>query len=190
MLDQAFERLPGEIEAIEARIFLFERGDDAKRLGIVIEAAGTFHRGVERALAGMAEGRMAEIVGKRERLGEILIDAQRAGERAGDLRHFEAVGQARAVVIAFVIDEDLGLVVEPPERRRMQDAVAVAGVRRARGARRLGQKPPAARARIDGVRCEAARPRAAALSPGRAGNVASASPLWSIDKRLYHPMFQ
>ena len=75
-------------------------------------------RGIERALAGMAEGRMAEIVGKRQRLGQVLVDAKRARDRAGDLRHFEAVGEARAVMIALVIDEDLGLVVEPPEGGR------------------------------------------------------------------------
>ena len=83
MLDQAFERLPGEIEAVEARIFLFERGDHAERLGIVVEAAGIRHRGVERALAGMAEGRMAEIVGERQGLGEILVDAQASGRARG-----------------------------------------------------------------------------------------------------------
>ena len=41
----------------------------------MVEAAGILHRGVERALAGMAEGRMAEIVGERQGLGQILVDA-------------------------------------------------------------------------------------------------------------------
>jgi hypothetical protein len=105
----------------------------------------------------MAEGRVAEIVGERKRLGQILVGAQVAGKRAGDLRHFERVGEARTVVIAFVIDEDLGLVVEPAEGRRVQDAVPIARVRRACGTRRLGHKPPAAFARIDGVRGKSAR---------------------------------
>jgi hypothetical protein len=60
-------------------------------------------------------------------------------------------------VIALVIDEDLGLVVEPAEGRGVQDAVAIAGVRGAGGRRRLGQKPTAARGRIDGVRGKRAR---------------------------------
>ena len=157
MLDQAFERLPGEVEAVEARIFLFEQSDHAQRLGIVVEAARIFERGIERAFAGMAERRMAEIVGKRQRLGQVLVGVEVAGERAGDLRHFERVGEARTVVIAFVIDEDLGLVVEPAEGGRVQDAVAIAGIRGACGTRRLGQKPPAARGRIDGVRGKDAR---------------------------------
>ena len=132
MLDQALERLPGEVEPVEARIFLFERGDHAQRLGVVVEAAGAAHRGIERALAGMTERRMAEIVGQRQRLGEVLVDPKRAGDGAGDLRDFETMGEAGAVMIALVIDEHLGLIVEPAEGGRMQDAVAVARVRRAR----------------------------------------------------------
>jgi hypothetical protein len=123
----------------------------------VVEAARILERRIERAFAGMAEGRMAEIVGKRKRFGQILVGTEVASERAGDLRHFERVGQARTVVIAFVIDEDLGLVVEPAEGRRVKDAVAIARIRRARGTGRLGQKPPPACRRIDSVRGKQAR---------------------------------
>src|SRR5580765_4013196 len=49
-----------------------------------------------------------------------------------DLRHLERMGEARPVVVALVIDEDLRLVLEPPERGRMDDAVAVALERAAR----------------------------------------------------------
>src|SRR5262245_47466043 len=112
----------------------------------------------------MAEGWMAEIVGKRKRLGQILVGVEVAGERAGDLRHFERVGQTRTVVIAFVIDEDLGLVVEPAEGRRVKDAVAIARVRGARGTGRLGQKPATACRRIDGVKGEQPRAASPAIS--------------------------
>src|SRR5205823_603855 len=90
------------------------------------EAAERLHGGVQRLLAGMAERRVAKIVRQRHRLAEILVEPQRTAERAGDLRYFQRMRQARAVVIALVIDEDLGLVLQPPERRRMDDAVAVA----------------------------------------------------------------
>ena len=49
-------------------------------LGIVVEAAKAGHGGIERPLAGMAEGRMAEIVGERQRLGQILVEPQGPGE--------------------------------------------------------------------------------------------------------------
>ena len=148
MLDQSFEHLPGEVEPIEARIFPFELGDHAERLGVVVEAPGIRHRRVERTLAGMAEGRVAEIVGERERLGQILVEPEPACHRAGDLGDFQAMSEARAVVIALVIDEDLGLVVQPPEGSGVQDAIAVTGKGRAGRARRLVGKAPTALAGV------------------------------------------
>ena len=126
MLGEALERLPGEVEAIEGEVLALEVHDDAQALGVVIEAAVVAHGAVERALAGVAERRMAEIVGERERLGEILVEAKLAGDGARDLRHLEAMGQARAIVVALVEDEDLRLVDEAAEGGRVEDAVAVA----------------------------------------------------------------
>ena len=71
-------------------------------LGVVVEAAIVRHRRIERPLAGMAEGRVAEIVGERQRLGQVLVEPERARQRAGDLRHLERMGQAGAVVIALI----------------------------------------------------------------------------------------
>ena len=75
VLDETFERLPGEIEPVEARIFPLELGDDAQGLGVVVEAALLGDGAIERAFAGMTEWRMAEVVGKGKRLGQIFIDA-------------------------------------------------------------------------------------------------------------------
>jgi hypothetical protein len=41
-----------------------------------------------------------------------------AGERAGDLAHLDGVGEARAEVVALVIDEHLRLVLEAAGRPR------------------------------------------------------------------------
>jgi hypothetical protein len=117
----------------------------------VIEAAGIRHGGVERPLAGVAERGMAKIMRERECLGQILVDAERAREAAGNLRNFEAMGQPRAIMITFVIDEDLGLVVEAAECGGMEDAVAVARIERAGRARRLGDEPATAFPLVDGV---------------------------------------
>src|SRR5581483_887666 len=87
-----------------------------------------------------------------ERLGEVLVEPEGTRERTGDLRHLEAMGEARAVVIALVIDEYLGFVVQPAEGGTMQDAIPVAPERRAGRARRLVIKPPAALERIGGIR--------------------------------------
>ena len=70
---------------------------------------------VERLLAGVAEGRVAEVVAEPDRLGQVLVEAERAGDGAGDPAGLERVGEAGAVVVALGGDEDLGLVLEPPE---------------------------------------------------------------------------
>jgi hypothetical protein len=102
-------------------------------MGVVIEAPRIGHRRLQRILAGMAEGRMADIVGEAERLGQILVEAERAGDGPADLRDLEAVGQADPIMIAVGRDEDLGLVPQPAERDGVDDPVAVAleGVARA-----------------------------------------------------------
>ena len=155
VLDQALQRFPGQIQAVEIRIAALQRGDDAQGLGIVIEAAERGEAGIERALAGMAERRMAEIVGERQRLGEVFVETEPAGERARYLGHFERMREPRAVMIALVEDEDLGLVLEAAERGRMDDAVAVAAEGAAALARGLGMEPAAAMARIAGIAARA-----------------------------------
>ena len=91
-------------------IAAFQRRHDAQGLGIVVKAAEGAQAIVERALARVPERRVAEIVRKRERLGEILIETERARQRPRDLGDFERVGEPCPVVIAFVKNEDLRLV--------------------------------------------------------------------------------
>ena len=69
----------------------------------------------ERLLAGVAEGRVAEVVAERDRLGEILVEVEGARDGAGDLRDLERVREARDVVVAGGRDEDLRLVLEAAE---------------------------------------------------------------------------
>src|SRR6516165_716666 len=110
---------------------------NAQCLVVVRETAEPRHLGVERLLASVAERGMAEIVSQRQSLREVFVETERAADRARDLRHFEGVGQPCAVMVALVIDKDLRLVRQPTERRRMDDAVAVALKWRAHGMLRL-----------------------------------------------------
>jgi hypothetical protein len=59
-----------------------------------------------------------------------LRSAKRARYVAGDRRHFNGMGQARAQVIAGPIKKNLGLVLEPAKRPRVDDAIAIALVLR------------------------------------------------------------
>jgi hypothetical protein len=117
----------------------------------VIEAAAAFETTVKRPLAGMAEGRMAEVVSERQCLREVLIEAERPCQRPRDLRDFKRVGEPRPKMVAFVKYEDLSFVRKTPESGRMNDAIAIATECAASGAGSLGMKPAAALSRIGRV---------------------------------------
>ncbi len=74
VLHRTLERLPGEVQAVEIGIAPLQPRQHAKSLIVVREAAPRLDRRIERFLAGMAEGRMAEIVRQSERLGEIFVE--------------------------------------------------------------------------------------------------------------------
>src|SRR5690606_4447833 len=76
--------------------------------------------------ARMAERGVPQIMGQRHGFGEVLIKTQGAGNRARDLAHFQRMGEPGAEMMAFMMQEHLRLVLESPERRRMDDAVAIA----------------------------------------------------------------
>ena len=78
MLDEPFQRLPGQVQPVECGIAALELGHNAQALRVMVEAAKAMHRLVERLLAGMAERRVAEIVRQRDRLGEIFVEPQGA----------------------------------------------------------------------------------------------------------------
>ena len=136
---------------------MLQRRDHAQALGVVVETAMIPQASVERALPGMAERRMAEIVRQRQGLGEVLVEPELARDGAGDLRHFQRMGQPGAVVVAFVKHEDLGLVLQPAKRRRMDHPIAVAAKRAAGPTRRLVVQPAAARRGVAGIDRAASR---------------------------------
>ena len=130
--------------------------DDAQRVLVVAEAGGAALAEdlVERLLAGVTERRMAEVVTDRDRLGQILVEPQPARDAARDAGRLERVCEAHAEVIALGIHEDLRLEAQPPERLRVDDAVAVALERRPQPALVLGILAPARLVRAHGPRRE------------------------------------
>src|SRR6185369_6166632 len=152
MLDEAFERLPSQVQPVEGGITALQGGHDPERLRIVVEPSGGLEAAIERALAGMSERWVPEVVRQRKRFGQILVEAERAGERARNLRNFKGMRQPRAVVIALVEDEDLRLVGEPAECVRVNDTIAIAAKIGPGRARWLCLQPSAAAARVAGIR--------------------------------------
>ncbi len=127
-----------------------ERPRDAERLLVVAEtpAEPLGHGSVERVLARMPERRVAHVVPEPDRLDEILVQPERPRDDARDRRRLERVGHPRAVVVALGVDEDLRLPLQPPERLRVDDAVAIALELRADLAWLLGKLAPA---RLEGA---------------------------------------
>src|SRR5262245_27578399 len=124
----------------------------------------------------MAEGWMPQVVGQRQGLGQILIQPEQARDGARNLGHLQAMGQSRAVVVAFVKNKHLRLVGEAPERGGVHDAVSIALERCAHRTGGFAIKPAAAEFRAGGIgRQEAPRWR-----PGRR------QPRRLVDHRLGH----
>jgi hypothetical protein len=130
---------------------MFQRRDDAQALGVMVEPAMRLQAGIQRPLAGVAERWMAEVMGQRQRFGEILVETELPGQRASDLRHFQRMREPGSVVIAFVEHEYLGLVFQAAKGGGMNDPVAVAPERATGLARRLGKQPAAAAVGVAGI---------------------------------------
>ena len=125
MLHQPFQRLPAQIEPVELGIAPLQPRHDPQCLGVVVEPAMAGHAFGQCILPRMAEGGVAEIMRESECFGQILVEPERPGQSAGDLRHLDRMGQPGAEVVAVRRDEDLRLVLQPAEGRGMDDAVAV-----------------------------------------------------------------
>ncbi len=127
MLGNAFAHFEGQVQAGEAGVALLEFFDDAQGVNIVIEVgAEAGHLAVEFLLAGMGEGRMADVVRQRQGFGEIFVETQDRGHGAGNLGNLDGVGEAVAEMVGKAGREDLRLGFQPAESAGMNDAVAIA----------------------------------------------------------------
>ena len=63
VLHDAFQRFPGEIEAIEIGVTVLKFRDDAQGMGIVVEAADVLRYRIQRILSRVPKGRVTQIVG-------------------------------------------------------------------------------------------------------------------------------
>jgi hypothetical protein len=85
-----------------------------------------------------------EVVRQGDGLDQILVQAQAVCHRATELGHLQGMGQAGPEQIAFVVEEDLGLVNQPAKRRAVDDPIPVALKRSSRRRWRLVDAPASA----------------------------------------------
>lgn len=108
----------------------------------------------------MAEGRVADVMREAECFRQIFIQPQRARNRAANLRHLKAVGQADAIMIAVGRHEHLCLVAQTAKRDRVDDPVPITLediTRATRLTARFGIEPTPAIFGQAGIRSEAGR---------------------------------
>ena len=108
--------LGGQVERLDAV-------DHAQALFVVAEALRADF--VQCGFARVAKRRMPEVVAEGNGFGQVFVQAQGARNGTPDLRNFEGMGQAGAVVVALRGDEYLRLVGQAAKRLGMDDAVAV-----------------------------------------------------------------
>ena len=127
VLDDALAHGEREVQAAMARVALLKALHDAQGVQVVVKAQAVgLQAAVQRALAGVAEWRMADVMHKGEGLSEIDVEAERLGDLARDLCDLNGVREAAAKVIGGAAGEDLRLAGEAAEGARLDDAVAVA----------------------------------------------------------------
>ena len=83
---------------------------------VVLEPAVILHQAVQHRLALVPERGMAKVMGERDRFGKGFIEAQGAGNVSGDGRDFDGMGEARPVMVAGAVQENLGFVFEAAKR--------------------------------------------------------------------------
>ncbi len=126
MFDERLAHFKRQIQPRELRVAFFQLIDAAEAVKVVVESAVRLQTFVECVFPGVAERRVADVVGQRDGFSEVFVEPQPAGDGAGDLRDFERMRESRAVVIVDGGDEDLCLAGHTAERGAVNDSLAVA----------------------------------------------------------------
>ena len=132
ILATGVEAGPGEVEPVAAVVVAedlrLDAGEHAQGLRISLETADVGGPVVERALAIVAERRVAEVMGEARGVDDIGVEPETVGELAADLRDLQRVGEAVArEVEAGRRAQHLRFGRQPAKRARVQHSAAIAG---------------------------------------------------------------
>jgi hypothetical protein len=93
---------------------------------VVVKEISVFaHGDVEGFFAGVAEGRMANIVHQGQSLDEIDVQTELSGDGSGNLCDLDSVSQTIAKVVGVTAGKDLGFRLQTAERSGVNDAISV-----------------------------------------------------------------
>src|SRR5690625_1834102 len=121
----------GEVKAYGAPLIIddlgLQAGENAQGLCVAFKAAAFGSVVIKRIFAIVAIGWMTNIVGKPGHLTQVGMKSQPLANAAGDLGDFQRVREPGAWGIAIVGADDLSLIGQPAQCRRVQHAGAVTG---------------------------------------------------------------
>src|SRR3990172_8746313 len=100
MLDDPFPDLPGQVQPHETWVAVLELCDDPQGLLVVVEPAPPSHQPAQGCLTSVSKGRVPQIVSQADRLNQIFVGSEGAGNRAPDLGDLKRVCQPCPIVIA------------------------------------------------------------------------------------------
>jgi hypothetical protein len=69
---------------------------------------------------------MAQVVSQADAFDQVFVSSQGACQRTANLSDLQGMCQARAIIITFIVDKNLGLIFQAPECGCVQNTVAVA----------------------------------------------------------------
>jgi len=137
--DDAVAYLPCQVEPFAV---LFQPIHHTQALHIMVKAVRA--ESVQRLFTRVTKGGVPQIMRKADSLGQILVQAQAAGDGAGDLRDLQRMGQPGTVQVALRRKEHLRFLLETPEGLAVQHPVAVPLKHRAQRILRLRHNAAAA----------------------------------------------
>src|SRR5450432_1575971 len=127
VLDDAFAYFESEIQSAKAGVPDLEILNNAQRVQIVVEEKSVLSHGcVQSFFTGVAEGRVAHVVHQGKSFNKIHVQSELGCDGAGNLRHFNGVGQTIAEVVGEAAGKNLRLGFEAAKRASVNDAVPVA----------------------------------------------------------------
>ncbi len=127
VLDDAFPHFKRQVQAAKTSIAHLKILDDTQRVQVVIEEGSMLsHSCVQSFFAGMAKGRMSNVVHQGQGLHQIHVQVELGRDSACDLRDFDGMSEAIAKVIGESARENLRLGLKPAKGAGMNNAVPVA----------------------------------------------------------------
>ena len=85
----------------------------------MVETSVVDHQSRQCDFSRMTKRRVSQVVRQADRFHKVFIRPQGAGDGAANLSDFQGMCQASTIVVAFVIDEHLGLIFQTAECRGM-----------------------------------------------------------------------